>query len=128
MFSNLRCSKRSPRRISTGSFVGSDGGSIAVRTGGGVATLDTKTDAGCLVETAGFVRALDREAFQSAANPAWDQLWSFGLAETDAADAPLRVVVIHPAESKSFGLIQVTPGYHRPLPFPARPPLHISSP
>lgn len=53
--------------------------------------------AGRLVEVAGTVRALDREAFTSAANAGWDQLWAFAL-----EDGGARVVVVHPGTSKAL--------------------------
>jgi hypothetical protein len=72
------------------------------------AALDPHVAAGQLIETVGFVKSLDREKFESAANPSWDQLWSFELggesgAPAGSAGSGGRIVVIDPGDSRKLG-------------------------
>lgn len=82
--------------------IAADGDELSVSE---VAALPAAGLPGRLVETWGRVRALASEAFASAVNPRWDQLWAFALDGDDGG----TVIVVKPGDSRSIDAGQPAP-------------------
>ncbi len=63
-----------------------------VTTPGGVLAADPREAAGKTFEVTGTVRSIDKEVFESAANPGYDQLWAFAVEGADLK----RVILVQP--------------------------------